>query len=359
MEPHSKSLSDIRSATDRDAAFSSKDEDPAPARELRSKDSTPAYFHEKSAASPQDAPLATPSFLQVLGKLFRGAPIASTEVEPRRDTTLKETLESLLLEHEKEGQEIVIVPEERSMLSNILRFGEMTVSDIMIPRPDIVAVEYGISLEELKQMVVREQHSRMPVYTENLDNVAGFLHIKDLAVQVFEGKPFSMDTSIRQILFVPPSMKVMDLLIKMRLSSVHIAIVVDEYGGTDGLVSMEDIVEEIVGEIQDEHDDEEAIDDFIWVDSRIIEADGRMTIEDLEKCFGPEVVLHEDGEDIDTVGGLVFSHLGHVPSAGEEFDYPTGLRITVLEAESRTVKRVRIERLDNSPEETKELLAVR
>lgn len=355
MEPHSKSLSAKRDTPHRNAY----EDEAGPAREVR--DTTSHHEGEKpiTVQATPEVEVAPSSFLQALGKLFRGTPAASASVEAPRETSLKETLESLIAEHEREGQELVIVPEERNMLSNILRFGEMTVSDIMIPRPDIVAVEYSVSLEDLKQLVVREQHSRMPVYTENLDNVAGFLHIKDLAVQVFEGKPFSMETSIRQILFVPPSMRVMDLLIKMRLSSVHIAIVVDEYGGTDGLVSMEDIVEEIVGEIQDEHDEEESLDDFIWIDSRIIEADGRMTIEDLEKCFGPEVVLHEDGEDIDTVGGLVFSHLGHVPSAGEEFDYPTGLRITVLEAESRAVKRVRIERLNDSTQDNKELLAVK
>lgn len=356
MEPHSKSAT-----AQRETNISREIEDLAPARAPQSKDAISAYHeaYSPSAQAAQEAKSSPPSFLQALGNWFRGNPGGAAVEEAPRVTTLKETLQSLIDEHEKEGHELVIVPEERNMLSNILRFGEMTVSDIMIPRPDIVAVEYAVSLEELKQQVVREQHSRMPVYKENLDNIEGFVHIKDLAVQVFEGRPFSMETSIRQILFVPPSMRLMDLLIKMRLSSVHIAIVVDEYGGTDGLVSMEDIVEEIVGEIQDEHDDEESLDDFIWVNSRIIEADGRMTIDDLEKCFGPEVVLHEDGEDIDTVGGLVFSHLGHVPSSGEEFDYPTGLRITVLEAESRAVKRVRIERLDNTSEENKELVAVK
>lgn len=291
-----------------------------------------------------------PSFLQVLGSFFRGTPQQNaSEIDGDQDTTLKETLQALLDEHNREGQEdLVIVPEERNMLRNILRFGEMTVSDIMIPRPDIVAVDYHIGTEELKQVIANEQHSRMPVYKGTLDNIEGFLHLKDLAVMLFSGKPFEMEKAIRRILFVPPSMKLMDLLIKMRQSSVHIAIVIDEYGGTDGLVSMEDIVEEIVGEIQDEHDEEEIAEDFTWVEERVIEAAGRMPIQELEKCFGPEMILNEDEEDVDTVGGLVFSHLGHVPEAGERFDYPTGLRITVLEAEPRAVKRVRIERLDSA-----------
>jgi CBS domain containing-hemolysin-like protein len=156
-----------------------------------------------------------------------------------------------------------------------------------------------------------------------------------------------MDNLIRQILFVPPSMKVMDLLVRMRHSSVHIAIVVDEYGGTDGLVSMEDIVEEIVGEIQDEHDEAEDAPTFIWLNERTLEADARMEVEELDKCFGASMVMEQDEEDFDTIGGLVFSHLGHIPETGEQFDYPTGMRITILEAEPRAVKRVRIERLEN------------
>lgn len=333
MEPHSK----------REANASQNQEDPGPVRARKDSSSIPY--------SPEDAPSAiatgeteSVSFLQALGNLFRGNANGAA-AEKKNETSLKETLQSLLEEHEQQGQDIVIVPEERRMLSNILSFGEMRVGDIMIPRPDITAVEYDISLDELKQFIAEERHSRMPVFRENLDKVEGFLHIKDLAVTLFSGQEFSMDALIRQILFVPPSMKVMDLMMKMRLSGVHIAIVVDEYGGTDGLVTMEDIVEEIVGEIQDEHDEEELQEDYIWLDDRTIEADARMELEELCECFGEDIVREEDGEEVDTVGGLVFSHLGHVPEEGEQFDYPTGLRITVLEAEPRTVKRLRIERL--------------
>ncbi|MBM3618276.1 MAG: CBS domain-containing protein, partial [Alphaproteobacteria bacterium] len=213
MEPHSKSAT-----ARRETNLSRESEDSAPIKAPQSKDTLSTVLKADTSA-PQAEHSAPPSFLQALGNWFRGNNADAAVEEAPKETTLKETLQSLIAEHEKEGQELVIVPEERNMLSNILRFGEMTVSDIMIPRPDIVAVEYSVSLEELKQQVVREQHSRMPVYKENLDNIEGFLHIKDLAVQVFEGKPFSMETSIRQILFVPPSMRLMDLLIKMRLSS--------------------------------------------------------------------------------------------------------------------------------------------
>lgn len=328
MEPHSK----------REVNASQTPDDPATAIELE---------NLKTPVPIQEAPVSTTeeprTFFQTLTGLFRGNG-SEVELDENQAVPLKETLQSLLKEHDKNGHDIVIVPEERTMLRNILRFGEMDVSDIMIPRPDIVAVEYGISEAELKQFIVREQHSRIPVFNGNLDTVSGFIHIKDVAVSLFSGNPFNMDDAIRQILFVPPSMKVMDLLIKMRRSSTHIAIVIDEYGGTDGLVSMEDIMEEIVGEIQDEHDEEEMAQNYTRISDRIIEVDGRMEIDELEAIFGPDMVLHEDEEEVDTVGGLVFSHLGHVPETGEEFDYPTGLRITVLEAEPRAVKRLRIEK---------------
>lgn len=331
MEPHSNS----------EHASSSDVDDPGPSRPNAQ---TPSVSSESTVAAP-----AQPSFFQLIASLFRGGngqPVVNGHA--RQETSLKEAVEALIEEHELEDGKLYILPEEQNMLRNILRFGEMSVSDIMIPRTDIAAVPYDVAIAELKQIIISEQHSRIPVYKDNLDQIAGFLHIKDIAVSAFSGKPFTMDEMMRQILFVPPSMKVLDLLLKMRVSSVHIAIVVDEYGGTDGLVTMEDIMEEIVGEIQDEHDNEEETEPYVWVDERTIEADARMEIEDLDTCFGGDFVLHEDEEDFDTVGGLVFSHLGHIPETGEQFDYPTGLRITILEAEPRAVKRVRIERLENA-----------
>lgn len=328
MEPHSK----------REQQSSSELEDPGPSRP---NPPSPTVVTEQAAAHPPH------SFFRLLAGMFRGNN-GHHDGNGRQETTLKEAVEALIEEHELEDGKLYILPEEQNMLRNILRFGEMTVSDIMIPRTDITAVPYDIALAELKEVIVTEQHSRIPVYKDNLDQISGFLHIKDIAVNAFSGKPFNMEEMMRQILFVPPSMKLLDLLLKMRVSSVHIAIVVDEYGGTDGLVSMEDLVEEIVGEIQDEHDDEEEAESYVWVDDHTIEADARMEIEELDHCFGGQFVLHEDEEEFDTVGGLVFSHLGHIPETGEEFDYPTGLRITILEAEPRAVKRVRIQRLANA-----------
>lgn len=337
MEPHSRS----------ERYASSEVEDPGPSRpqtKIPHPVAEPPARHTDAGASQHTG------FFQLISGLFRGGQSQSSG-GGAHDVSLKEAMEALIEEHAAEDGKLRIQPEERNLLRNILRFGEMSVSDIMIPRTDITAVPYDVSLAELKQIIVNEQHSRIPVYKENLDQISGFLHIKDIAVSAFAGRPFSMDDMIRQLLFVPPSMKVLDLLMKMRVSGVHIAIVVDEYGGTDGLVSMEDIMEEIVGEIQDEHDDDEEAESYIWLDDRTIEADARMEIEELDTCFGGNFVLHEDEEDFDTVGGLVFSHLGHIPETGEQFDYPTGLRITILEAEPRAVKRVRIQRLTDAPQD--------
>lgn len=342
MEPHSK----------KEYSASSEAEDPGPttptpsaARSLSPQSG--AAFRQQPAEDPSRKAEQAPGLFQLISGLFRGN---GHNGNGKHETTLREAVEALIEEHAPEGDGPVVPPEEQAMLRNILHFGEMTVSDIMCPRPDIIAVEHDVPLEELKQVIVSEQHSRIPVYEDNLDQIRGFLHIKDIAVSVFSGQPFSMDAMMREILFVPPSMRVLDLLVKMRQSGVHIAIVVDEYGGTDGLVTMEDIVEEIVGDIQDEHDEEEEAESFIWVNERTIEADARMEIEKLDRCFGEQVVLDEDEEECDTVGGLVFSRLGHIPETGEQFDYPTGLRITILEAEPRAVKRVRIERLARQPE---------
>lgn len=329
----------------------SESEDPGSSNPFAAAQHTYSRTGERNAQDNQASP---PSFLQFIGNIFRGG------ARPEHNghsaalpagATLKGVLQTLLEEHAEDNYDPTVLPEEYAMLRNILRFGEMTVNDIMIPRADIVAVESDIELDELKQTIVQERHSRIPVYYETLDHINGFIHIKDLAVQVFSGNNLRMNELLREILFVPPSMKVIDLLLKMRLSSVHIAIVVDEYGGTDGLVTMEDIMEEIVGNIRDEHDEEPETDNFTWLDTETIEADARMEIGKLQECLGGQLVLEEDEGEFDTIGGLVFSQMGRVPEAGESVEYPTGLRITILEADARSVKRVRIKRFQPIQEE--------
>lgn len=256
------------------------------------------------------------------------------------DTSLKDALEEVLEEHEEESA--ALAPEERVLLRNMLSFGELTVSDIMIPRTDILAVEAESTLDELKRTFLEQGHTRMPVYHDNLDHVRGFVHLKDLVPMLCGDRPFELSAITREILFVPPSMKIVDLLLKMRVSGTHMAIVVDEFGGTDGLVTMEDLVEEIVGEIQDEHDDFTPSTMIRTVSEQVIEADARVRIEELQALIALPLASEDDVEAFDTLGGLLFFHLGRIPARGETVTLPNGMKMDILDADPRRIKRVRV-----------------
>lgn len=251
--------------------------------------------------------------------------------------TLEESVVELIEEHDSTGALMSL--EERAMLHNILSFGELKVDDIMIPRTDIVAIDIGISLEELKKTVVEKGHTRIPVYESSLDKVVGFLHIKDLLSAILSGQPFVLKDIIRQVLFVPPSMKLIDLLARMKEARVHMALVLDEYGGTDGLVTVEDLMEEIIGEIEDEHDDMEEP-DITTIDEQTMEATARLTIEKLEKALGLKIVENEQEDAFDTLGGLLFSLVGHVPVKGEIITHHSGIAFEVTDADPRRIKRL-------------------
>jgi CBS domain containing-hemolysin-like protein len=248
--------------------------------------------------------------------------------------------------------------QERSMLRRILRFGKLTVEDVMVPRADIIAVDDTVTVDELMRVFRQAEHSRLPVYHETLDDPRGMIHIRDLMSWITAeaelgggdrldlGK-VDLQRSIgtmnitRDLLYVPGSMSVLDLLLKMQTTRLHLALVVDEYGGTDGLVSIEDLVEEVVGDIADEHDVED--EPLIRLDPRLgLIADARMPIEDLEKYLRRELVTEEQEEDIDTLGGLVFSIAGRIPARGELVRHPSGIEFEVLEADPRRIKRLRI-----------------
>jgi len=286
------------------------------------------------------------------------------------DTSLRESLEDVIEQHETEAGDIS--PEERSMLLNILDFGELRVDDVMVPRADIIAIEDTATLEQIISVFQQAGHSRLPVYHDTLDDPQGMVHIKDLfswmaaagsarvkkngkngnGKSVPENLP-SIDLSRidltlplgeislkREVLYVPPSMPAADLLVKMQASHIHMAIVVDEYGGTDGLVSIEDLVEEIVGEIEDEHDTQDG--PLIHPNNDgSYTADARVPIEDLEQLLGVDLTNERD-EDIDTLGGLVFSLAGRIPLRGELIAHECGLEFEVLEVDPRRIGKVRI-----------------
>lgn len=262
----------------------------------------------------------------------------------KSEATLKEAIEEVLEEHEEE--EGVLASEERIILENILAFGDITVGDIVIPRADIYAVPNDISLPDLKAFFVEHRHTRVPVYKENLDRIEGFLHIKDLYSVIAADTPFDLAELIRPMLFVPPSMPVADLLVKMRKLSSHMAIVVDEYGGTDGLVTLEDVFEEIVGDIQDEHDEEENRSEIVRVSAHVADVDARIEIEELESELGISLLPDEDSEqDYETLGGWVFAELGCVPNAGEMIKHASGVHFEVLEADGRRINKIRMHHL--------------
>ena len=258
----------------------------------------------------------------------------------RGSESLRDTVEELLEAYEEDGERLSDT--ERSMLVNLLEFGELRVDDIMVPRADVVAIEEQTPLQGVVEQVRKEGHSRLPVYRETLDDVIGMIHVRDL-LDCWGAEPPGppLSSMVRQVLFVPPSMPVIDLLIKMRTSRIHMALVVDEYGGIDGLATIEDLVEPIVGEIWDEHDVEDQA-HLVERPGGILEASARTTVEELEERTGFDLLPEDREEDIDTLGGLVVDILGRVPARGELIRHDSGLEFEIVDADPRRIKRLRV-----------------
>lgn len=253
-------------------------------------------------------------------------------------TSIENEVAELIEEHDPQG--LHVSTEERNMLHNIFAINECKVDDVMVNRTDIIAVEEGIQFEELRNLIIDKEHTRMPVYKGTMDNIVGFIHAKDLFSVVVKDKyKFSTSDFLRKILFVPPSMKVIDLLVKMRRNRTHIALVLDEYGGTEGLVTLEDIVEEIVGDIEDEHDEVE-IPDIIEIDENTIEVSARSEVEFIEKKFGVQLKTGKPEEDFDTIGGFIFFLLERVPEVNEIIRHSSGVEFKVIDAEPSKIHRL-------------------
>jgi len=262
--------------------------------------------------------------------------------------SIRESLEEVI--EESERQSPALSAQERVMLANLLKFGELRIDDVMVPRADIVAVEEKTPLQQLIVDFRQAQHSRLPVYRETLDDPIGLVHIKDifaLLEPLPDGGVRCPDVPIsqikRELLFVPPSMPARELLLKMQTTHIHMALVIDEYGGTDGLVSIEDLIEEIVGDIDDEHDVEEAPQLSAREDGGY-DADARLDLEDFKAQTGIDLAPNDAEEEIDTLGGLVAYLVGRVPQRGEIIPHPSGLEFEIVEADPRRVKRVRLRR---------------
>ena len=285
-----------------------------------------------------------------------------TRVGLKSRDSIRDDLEEALAEIGEEN----FSPQERAMLKNVLGFHRIRVDDVMVPRVDIVSVPFEATLGELLELFRTAGHSRLPVFGETLDDPKGMVHIRDfldyIAARAEAGRPSSperpgekppslgeVDLSVtlstarilRPVLFAPPSMPAVDLLVRMQATRTHMALVIDEYGGTDGLVSIEDLVEMVVGDIEDEHDDEDeplitAAGDGVFI------VDGKAEIDEVAKVIGDAFSAGEQGETVDTIGGMIFNTLGRVPVRGEVVQAVPGFEFHVLDADPRRVKRVRI-----------------
>lgn len=284
-----------------------------------------------------------------------------------RDVGLRESLEGAIESHEAQNPGETVGEEAKSMMLNIIEFSGLRVDDVMVPRVDIVAVDETGSMQELLSKFIDANHSRMPVYRETLDGITGMIHVKDFlrwmasrgtrkrrAAKTEKAAPpglsiaaTALSTTVKQaglnreVLFVPPSMPATDLLVRMQASRTHLAIVIDEYGGTEGLVSIEDLVEVIVGDIADEHDTEEDL-EIKQLEEGIRLADGRVDLAQLEAQLGVDLLPEDEEEEADTLAGLIFKIAGRVPARGEIIRHESGLEFEILDSDPRRVRRVRI-----------------
>lgn len=287
-------------------------------------------------------------------------PADNTQPQPRRgvarwlarllpgktDTSLREAIEELMDEEKQgdNGNQPSIAAHERTLITNVLELRDMPVVDVMVPRADIVAIEISTPADELYRIIAEKPHTRFPVYRDNLDDVIGAIHSKDLFAKMVENKDFELNDITRPITFVSPAMKVLDLLLQMRQSHVHIAMVIDEFGGIDGLITINDLIEAIVGEIEDEHALEATPTMVERKDGTVI-ADARVLVEEFENRYGKFFTVGAKAQefgDVDTLGGLLYEIVGRIPSRGEIIKHDSGMEFEIIEADPRKIIKLRI-----------------
>ncbi len=277
------------------------------------------------------------SFIHKIKELF--------EKHPEEDQVI-ETIEEIMDEREERGDDVLVDPDELLLLKNLFKLRDIRANEVMIPRIDIVGISASANIQELKDIIIREKFTRLPVYEKTLDNVVGVVHVKDLLCKLFEeGRAVTVqEVMTHNVLFVPPSIRVLDLLREMQSKRTQMAVVVDEYGGTDGLITLEDLLEEIVGEIEDEHDALDTPPVLRTVKDGVWEADARVLLKNLEDTIGPFVTDEERLAEIDTIGGLVFHVAGRLPHKGEVITHSSGLKFQVVDLDTRHIKQVRVTR---------------
>lgn len=280
-----------------------------------------------------------PSLLDRLTAFFR------RKTKKRRsdnDQNLRESIEELIDEHTGEGNPIA--HDERELLGNVLDLRELTAEDVMVPRADIISIPSDISEEALLDTFVRSRLQRIPVFRDTLDEVKGIVQIQDVLAWKISGAPLEMKTLIREVLFISPTMRTLDLMFQMRERGIRMALVVDEFGGVDGLVTFSDLMEEIIGDIQEAHDHRDP--ELIVRADGSIAADGRVDLEQLQEVHDLDLLVPDLEDEVETIGGLVSTLAGHVPVRGEIIKHPTqNVEFEVLDADPRRVKRVLIKRV--------------
>ncbi|MCB1883834.1 MAG: HlyC/CorC family transporter [Geminicoccaceae bacterium] len=275
------------------------------------------------------------------GVLQRLRELAVGETEQGR---LRDRLEELLEEDDHERQQREALSEqEREILLNALSFGELRVGDVMVPRADVKGVEVDAALDEVVESMRRAGHPRLIVYKDTLDEVVGLVRLMDLLPFWGGGGAFRLEDVMQDALVVPPSMRVIDLLLEMRQAHTNVAVVVDEYGGTDGLVTSEDIVQEILGDLH-EPDEAEAAPGIVERGDGVLQVDARVWLEDLEERLGVRLLDADDADEVDTLGGLIFELCDHIPAAGEVVRHPAGFAFEILDADPRRIKSVLVRR---------------
>jgi len=252
------------------------------------------------------------------------------------DSNLRETIEELIEDNEDNPS---IDLDERLLLGNVLSLRDLTADDVMVPRVDIVAIPLNITTSELLTVLTRSRLSRVPVYRDSLDDVFGIIEIKDVLSWALTKKALNIKSLVKDVLFVSPTMRTMDLLFKMRETGTKMAMVVDEFGGVDGLVTFHDLIEEIIGDIQDAQDRSPVYQLVERSDGSIL-ADARVTLEEISEKYGVNLIIEGLEDEIDTLGGLVVALVGRVPIRGELITHPAGLEIEVIDADPRRVKRL-------------------
>ncbi len=272
--------------------------------------------------------------LNILSKIIKKVNFLNNNNQSLRDS-IKDVIDE---KSQKESHNVDLSKKEKSILNNILSINKLKADDVMIPRASIIAVQQNYSFEEINNIINKESHSRMPVYRKDLDDILGMVHIKDIIK--FSGSKstnFDIRNILREILFVPPTMLVMNLLLKMQATKLHMALVIDEHGGTDGLITIEDVIEEIVGEIEDEHDKDDDF-NFKKINQNTFEAKAEMTLEE----FNNETKFNISNDEVDTLGGYIFSKINRVPFTGEVINIDNRYQFEIIDADPRKIKKIKI-----------------